>query len=154
MDGKENRAGTYGFCCNIDRNENGRYTKVLRSGIGEDITKPEWCGLKEEKKGYRDKEKMIEELISRNAVMDYLREQQANVIMEKNKNGFVPVDVCDGMISAIDAFMNFILQVPAAYDVNKVIEGLEVNSMYAQADDEPFVMLDDAVEIVKSGGIE
>lgn len=97
---------------------------------------------------------MIEELISRNAVMDYLREQQANVIMEKNKNGFVPVDVCDGMISAIDAFMNFILQVPAAYDVNKVIEGLEVNSMYAQADDEPFVMLDDAVEIVKSGGIE
>lgn len=43
---------------------------------------------------------------------------------------------------------------PTAYDVDKVVERLEVNSMFAQADDEPFVMLDDAVEIVKSGGIE
>ena len=43
---------------------------------------------------------------------------------------------------------------PTAYDVDKVVERLEVNSMFAQADDEPFVVLDDAVEIVKSGGIE
>lgn len=43
---------------------------------------------------------------------------------------------------------------PTAYDVDKVVERLEVNSMYVQVDDEPFVMLDDAVEIVKSGGIE
>ncbi len=42
-------------------------------------------------------------------------------------------------------------KVPTAYDVDKVIKRLEVNSMYAQADDEAFVMLDDAVEIVKSG---
>lgn len=43
---------------------------------------------------------------------------------------------------------------PTAYDVDKVVERLEVNSIFAQADDEPFVMLDDAVEIIKSGGIE
>lgn len=43
---------------------------------------------------------------------------------------------------------------PTAYDVDKVVERLEVNSMFAQADNEPFVMLDDAVEIVKSDGIE
>ena len=52
---------------------------------------------------------MRNDLISRNAVMDYLREQQANVIIEKNKNGFVNADVCDGMSSAIGAFMNFIV---------------------------------------------
>lgn len=43
---------------------------------------------------------------------------------------------------------------PTAYDVDKVVERLAANSILAQADDEPFVMFDDAVEIVKSGGIE
>ena len=47
----------------------------------------------------------------------------------------------------------YIKDIPTAYDVEKVVERLEVNSMFAHADDEPFVMLDDAVEIVKSGGI-
>lgn len=64
-------------------------------------------------------------LIDRNAVMDYLREQQANVIIEKNKNGFVNADVCDGMSSAIGAFMNFILQIPTVYDVDKVVEEMQ-----------------------------
>lgn len=68
---------------------------------------------------------MSNDFISRDAVMDYLREQQANVIIEKNKNGFVSADVCDGMSSAIGAFMNFIVQLPTAYDVDKVVERLE-----------------------------
>lgn len=42
---------------------------------------------------------------------------------------------------------------PIAYDVDKVIERLEVNSMFARADDELFVMLDDAIQIVRSGGV-
>lgn len=46
------------------------------------------------------------------------------------------------------------LKQPTVYDVDKVVELLVTNSMLAQVDDEPFVMLDDAVEIVKSGGIE
>ncbi|MCI8489012.1 MAG: hypothetical protein HFJ04_01945 [Lachnospiraceae bacterium] len=53
-----------------------------------------------------------------------------------------------------DHIAHLVLEQPVAYDVDKVVERLEVNSMFAQADDEPFVMLDDAVEIVKSGGIE
>lgn len=68
---------------------------------------------------------MSNDLISRSAVMDYLRERQANVIIEKNKTGFVLVDVCDGMNSAISAFMNFIVQLPTAYDVDKVVERLK-----------------------------
>lgn len=47
---------------------------------------------------------------------------------------------------------------PTAYDVDKVVERLEVNSTFVQTDDEDIVddeavvMLDDAIEIVKSGG--
>ena len=47
VDGKENKRGTYGYTCNIERQKNGKYTKVLRAGLEEDIKKPKWCGLKE-----------------------------------------------------------------------------------------------------------
>lgn len=105
---------------------------------------------------------MNNDLISRNAVMDYLREQQANVIIEKNKNGFVNADVCDGMSSAIGAFLNFILQVPAAYDVDKVVERLEelrdeILSDMAYDNDTVNHYLgyaDLMIEAVKSGGVE
>lgn len=109
-------------------------------------------------------------LIDRNAVMDYLREQQANVIIEKNKNGFVNADVCDGMSSAIGAFMNFILQIPTAYDVDKVVERLEENAKYFQSEADELAQVGnwgtatelqgkaaayrDASKTVKSGGIE
>lgn len=49
---------------------------------------------------------------------------------------------------------------PTAYDVDKVVERLEVNSTFVQTDDEDIiddeaiVMLDDAVKIVESGGID
>ncbi len=92
-------------------------------------------------------------LIDRNAVMDYLREQQANVIIEKNKNGFVNADVCDGMSSAIGAFMNFILQIPTAYDVDKVVGQMEEYIKESSNVDYNRAMIE-AIEIVKSGGIE
>ena len=59
---------------------------------------------------------MSDDLISRCAVMEYLRDQQENVITENNKKGFVSPDVCDGMNSAISAFMNFIEQMPMSYE--------------------------------------
>ena len=74
---------------------------------------------------------MSNDLISRSIVMDYLREQHSNIIMEKNKKGFVSEDVCDGMSSAIDAFMNFVVQVPTAYDLDEVVKDLEE---YAHSD--------------------
>lgn len=46
-DGKEDKAGTYGYVCNMEFQKNGRYTKVMRSDIGFDIEKPDWCELKE-----------------------------------------------------------------------------------------------------------
>lgn len=77
---------------------------------------------------------MSNDLISRSALMQSLRN---NVL----------VDVTPNLEQAIT-------EQPTAYDVDKVVERLVTNSMLAQVDDEPFVMLDDAVEIVKSGGIE
>lgn len=58
----------------------------------------------------------MSDLIDRKIVLDYLREQHANVIIEKHKNGFVNEDVYCGMESAISAFMNFILTCPEAKD--------------------------------------
>lgn len=47
IDGKRNPSGTYGYACGLDIDKNGRYTKVIRTGFGENIPKPEWCGLQE-----------------------------------------------------------------------------------------------------------
>lgn len=47
IDGRENKAGTYGFVCNVEFQKNGRFTKVLRAKYGKDIKKPKWCEFKE-----------------------------------------------------------------------------------------------------------
>lgn len=60
-------------------------------------------------------------LISRQAVMNYLREQQAAVIIEKAKQNMITYDACKGIESSIEAFMNFINQVPADCGAEKVI---------------------------------
>lgn len=46
---------------------------------------------------------MSDDLISRKAVMDYLREQQANVIIEQNKNNSVTYDATKGMLASASA---------------------------------------------------
>ena len=105
---------------------------------------------------------MSKDLISRKAVMDYLREQQANVIIEKNKNGFVNADVCDGMGSAIGAFMNFIVQLPTVYDVDKVVEQITIlqdNAEYESLSTNEekaayYTAYNRAIEKVKSGGVQ
>ena len=73
---------------------------------------------------------MSDDLISRKAVIDYLREQNNNVIIEKYKDGFVSEDTCRGMESAIRAFRNFILTLPTAFDKGKVIEELRQEALY------------------------
>lgn len=72
----------------------------------------------------------MSDLISRSAVLDYLREQEGLVIIEKNKKGFVNADVCNGMMCSIEAFRNFVLLVPSVDAVPKekldeIVERLE-----------------------------
>lgn len=47
VDGEENKAGTYGYVCNVKFQKNNRYSTVLRANMGADIEKPDWCELKE-----------------------------------------------------------------------------------------------------------
>lgn len=106
----------------------------------------------------------MSDLISRQAVMDYLRGQQANVIIEKAKKNPITCDACKGMESSIEAFMNFINQVPTAYDVDKIVERLE-NNILSNTDgdsNEPCInpcvdcensMWGRAIKIVKAGGV-
>ena len=49
IDGKKNGAGTQGYVCSLDHNENGKYTKIMRGKFEEDIKVPEWCPLIEVK---------------------------------------------------------------------------------------------------------
>lgn len=65
----------------------------------------------------------MSDYISRKMVLEYLQEQQANVIIEKNKYGFVSRDACDGMQAAVDAFINFIVQLPT-------IEAVPLSEIY------------------------
>lgn len=102
------------------------------------------------------------DLISRKAVIDYLREQNNNVIIEKHKDGFVSEDTCRGMESAISAFRNFILTLPTAFDKEKVIEqikvlsaGIILNTNISDDYAEGYVRAaKDIIEIVEKGGIE
>lgn len=92
---------------------------------------------------------MQNDLISRKVVMEYLQEQQTNVIIEKHKNGFVSQEVCDGMKSAIDAFINFIVRCPTAYDAEKVIEQISAKKLGGRIDAGVV-----AKEIIRNGGKE
>ena len=51
IDGKMNKANTWGYICNIDFIKNGEYTKVMRGKTNLDIKKPDWCQLLEVKEG-------------------------------------------------------------------------------------------------------
>jgi hypothetical protein len=109
----------------------------------------------------------MSDLISRKAVMNYLREQQANVIIEQSKENYVTYEATKGMLSSVDAFMNFIVQLPAAYDVDKVVEQLQQmkaryfltiantgNETLDKIYEEVGNSIDKATEIVKEGAVK
>lgn len=112
---------------------------------------------------------MSDDLISRKAVIDYLREQNNNVIIEKHKGGFVSEDACSGMESAISAFRNFILTLPTAFDKEKVLANLREELKLSEIEKERCARenplqfdsakgyangIANAIEIVEKGGIE
>ena len=110
---------------------------------------------------------MNDDLISRKAVINYLREQNNNLLMEKQKNGIVSTEACRGMESALIAFRSFILNLPTAFDKEKVISEMKKeyedairlhNENIAPAHSFSALMRKDAwgeaVEIVEKGGIE
>ena len=100
---------------------------------------------------------MSNDLISRKAVIDYLKEQNNNLLMEKQKNGVVSTEACRGMESALIAFRSFILSQPTAFDKEKVaeelrgqIELISYNPMTVGR----YIKKDRVIKIVEKGGIE
>lgn len=63
----------------------------------------------------------MSDLISRKAVMDWLRELQAQSIINENHGTLVDATIS----TTVNHFINFIVQVPTAYDADKVVEKLE-----------------------------
>lgn len=53
-----------------------------------------------------------------------------------------------------EAAQKLIDEQPTAFNLDKVKEWLIANAMFSQEYIEPLVFLDDAIEIVKSGGID
>lgn len=76
----------------------------------------------------------MSDYISRKMVMKYLQEQQANVIIEEHKHGFVSEDVCAGMHAAVNAFINFIVQAPSEEAV-PVAHGYNNNQNFHEVDE-------------------
>lgn len=106
--------------------------------------------------------RMSDDLISRKAVIDYLREQNNNVIIEKHKDGFISQDTFSGMESAISAFRNFILTLTTAFDKEKVIDELkrmeeesckEWNEYGDAASLGKVITFAETIEIVEKGGL-
>lgn len=107
---------------------------------------------------------MSNDLISRRLVMDYLREQQSNVIMEKAKENPVTYEATKAIECSISAFMNFIITMPTAYDADKVVEQLEKegnNIFETHFPEKSFEFYNNGIargfwkaeEIVKAGGV-
>lgn len=102
----------------------------------------------------------MSDLISRKAVIDYLRERHDIITIENNNQlSIVHPEALKGMKCSNEAFNHFILGLPTAYDVDKTVEQLQKAShnYYPSVDSYctsiKSVKLSDAVLIVKGGAI-
>lgn len=93
----------------------------------------------------------MSDLISRKVVMDWLRELQAQSIINENHGTLVDATIS----TTVKHFIDFIVQVPTAYDVEKVVEVLEEDKNFWQSIGvTPIMNLEKAIKIVKGGGTE
>jgi hypothetical protein len=100
----------------------------------------------------------MSDLISRKAVIGYIREQHDKIIIEQHRYSEKSNDELSGMKEMNEAFNTFIMMMPIAYDVNDVLEQLcelrdtTINTEYAPCDTYGTSCVDKAIEIVKGGG--
>lgn len=98
----------------------------------------------------------MSDLISRTLVMDWLRELQAQAIINENHGTLVDVTIS----STVNHFMNFIVQLPTAYDVDRIAEELEELLVDVVTIGDPTAInhwneaIMKSISIVKAGGIE
>lgn len=90
---------------------------------------------------------MSNDLISRSALLEEINNFSMRITGSANAEAITIMEETKKSIAKM------VDEQPTAYDVDKVVERLEVNSMYADEEVGAVVMLDNAVEIVRSGGI-
>ena len=79
----------------------------------------------------------------------------ADKLIEEMCNG-CDKEACDGLgrdSTAKCYSVRLVEEAQTAYDVDEVVEKLLSESLCAAEDEEPFIMLDEAIEIVKAGGV-
>lgn len=90
---------------------------------------------------------MSNDLISRSALLEEINNFSMRITGSANAEAITIMEETKKSIAKM------VDEQPTAYDVDKVVERLEVNSMYADEEVGAVVMLDNAVEIVKSGSV-
>lgn len=90
---------------------------------------------------------MSNDLISRSALLEEINNFSMRITGSANAEAITIMEETKKSIAKM------VDEQPTAYDVDKVVERLEVNSMYADEEVGAVVMLDNAVELVKFGGI-
>lgn len=94
----------------------------------------------------------MSDLINRKVVMDWLRDLQAQSIINRHNGTLVDATI----ESSVNGFINFIVQVPTVYDVDKVVEILDKDAqmLYSMGNFSPVKAWENKylIPVIKAGG--
>ena len=92
----------------------------------------------------------MSDLISRSELINYIDKERKQIPIDSEKYN-IDSNVVDGMVSALQAFENKVKEVESAYDVDKVVRQLNLESIGSSI--QVSLGLLRAIEIVKQGGV-
>lgn len=106
----------------------------------------------------------MSDLISRSALLKYFEEEKERIKVDSGKY-HIHEEAVAGMEATLQAITNKVNKMPTAYDIEKIVEELEtlridkcnyfgVLNVVAEKYDRANEMLDDAIDIVRKGGVE
>lgn len=97
----------------------------------------------------------MNDLISRSELLKSINEEAKKIPIDAEKY-HIDTNVIDGMNATLKAITNIVKEQPTAYDVDKVVEGLEKQSKplgIGFIPDERYIKEKKAIEIVKQCGV-
>lgn len=106
----------------------------------------------------------MSDLISRSALLKYFEEEKERIKIDSEKY-HIHEEALAGMEAALQAITNKVNEMPTAYDIEKIVEELEtlridkcnyfgVLNVVAEKYDRANEMLDNAIDIVRKGGVK
>lgn len=98
----------------------------------------------------------MSDLISRSELLKSINEEAKKIPIDAEKY-HIDTNVIDGMNATLKAITNIVKEQQTAYDVDKVVEGLETDSsvkLYGSGNSDNYLIpVNRAIEIVKKGGV-